>query len=321
MRFAAIFAALLALAPARAGEFDCAAARPDPPHLQAIDAVADYRSVLRVCMGAGGQRRVAIRAMRLGDEAAVLLADPWSLQTRLEKAACWSCADADEAALADTRMMRAVESSAEAPGLTKRGFLENAGLTHGRGAGAFLTADLCPSSHPLARAFLASLPPRAPIALSVSGLWLVHHFQDYRWLLDQKAAGALDILWVNHSYHHPFARGVPFERNFLLEPGVDADAEILETERLLIANGATPSLFFRFPGLISSAPLMQAARRHHLIALGADAWLAMNQAPKPGSIVLVHANGNEPQGLALFVREETKGVMPAPLRPLTEAPK
>ena len=116
-------------------------------------------------------------------------------------------------------------------------------------------------------------------------------------------------------------RGVAFDRNFLLTPGVDADAEILDTERLLIANGQTPSLFFRFPGLISNAPLMQAARRHHLISLGADAWLALRQRPKPGSIVLVHPNGNEPAGLKLFARDEAEGTMPKPLRALTEAPQ
>ena len=50
--------------------------------------------------------------------------------------------------------MRSVEQSAEAPGLTKRGFLENAGLTHGAGDGAYLTGDLCPSTKPLDRDFL-----------------------------------------------------------------------------------------------------------------------------------------------------------------------
>ena len=62
--------------------------------------------------------------------------------------------------------------------------------------------------------------------------------------------------------------------NFLLTKGVDPQEEILDTERLLIANGETPSLFFRFPGLVSSDPLMQAVSQFHLVTLGADAWLA-----------------------------------------------
>ena len=220
-------------------------------------------------------------------------------------------------------MMRAVAQSAEAPGLVHRGFLQNAGLAHGAAAGAFVTGDLCPSRRPLDRPFFDKLAiegPHTPVALSISGLWLLHHFADYRWLLDRQAAGALDILWVDHTYHHPYRRGVPDDRNFLLTKGVDADAEILDTERLLIANGQTPSLFFRFPGLISSAPLMQAVRRHHLISLGADAWLALGQRPGEGSIVLVHPNGNEEAGLALFDRDLAHGAIARPLEPLIAAP-
>ena len=103
--------------------------------------------------------------------------------------------------------------------------------------------------------------------------------------------------------------------------GVDPEAEILDTERLLIANGETPSLFFRFPGLVSSDPLMQAVSRFHLVTLGADAWLAKGQQPEKGSIVLVHPNGNEPKGLAMFTRDLTRGTIAAPLEPLTAAPE
>ena len=71
---------------------------------------------------------------------------------------------------------------------------------------------------------------------------------------------------------------------------------------------------------ISSAPLMEAARRHHLVSLGADAWLALRQAPKPGSIVLVHPNGNEPEGLKIYMRDWETGKLPQPLEPLTDAP-
>ena len=286
-------------------------------------AVEDYRPALRLCHGASGDA-VAIRTMRLSGEPTLLLADALSLTTRLEHASCWRCEDIDETQIASTRMMRAVEQSAAAPGLERRGFLENSGLTHGGGVGSFFTGDLCPSTRPMDRGFLRELAgegPHTPIALSISGLWLTRHFADYRWLLDRQAEGALDITWINHSYHHQFRRGVPDARNYLLTPGVDPDFEILETERLLIANGQTPSLFFRFPGLIASSPLMQATRRHHLIALGADAWLAINQRPRPGSIILVHPNGNEEIGLRMFERDMTRGLIAKPLEPLTSAPR
>jgi len=327
-RFAALaLAAALAFCASAAARADddpaCLWRPPAPERLAHADAVADYRSTLQACHAVDGRERIAIRAMSVGGEPLVLIADPDKLTTRIERAACWSCADTDEASLATTRMMRAIEASAEAPGLVHRGFLRNAGLIHGYAPGAFVTGDLCPSLKPLERGFLEKLAaqgPHTPVALSVSGLWLTHHFVDYRWLVDQQTSGGLDILWVNHTYHHPYARGAPDEHNFLLEPGVDADAEILQLEQLLVANGQTPSLFFRFPGLISSAPLMLAVRRDHLISLGADAWLALDQRPSAGSIVLVHANGNEPLGIKLFERDLSRDALPRPFEPLTAAP-
>ena len=324
-KFRLALAMLLALvAPlAASAEEACLVAPSIPTQLMNAGSVGDYRSVLRVCRAHDGRQSVAIRTMSLAGESVLLLADPQSLATRLERAACWTCKDAADEDLAGTRLMRSVEASAAAPGLEHRGFLENAGLTHGGSPGAYLTGDLCPSKRPLDRAFLeelASKGERPPIALSISGLWLLHHFEDYQWLLREQAEGKFDITWVDHSYHHQFRRGVPYDRNFMLMSGVDPDAEILDMERLLIANGQTPSLFFRFPGLISSAPLMQAARRHHLIALGADAWLAIGQHPRPGSIVLVHPNGNEEIGLKMFDRDLASGTIEPPLKPLEAAP-
>jgi hypothetical protein len=312
---AALFA--LSIGSARAG-CDASLPAPDAPRSAAI--VADYKPVLKLCRGADGDR-VAIRSMSLQGEPALLLADPDKLTTKLERAACWTCADVEETTLAGARMMKAIARSAEAPGLVHRTFLNNAGLTHGAGAGGYFTGDLCPSRRPMDRAFIASLEGRAtPVALSISGLWLKHHFADYRWLLDAQAEGRLRITWINHTYSHPYRPGVAAGANFLLTRGVDPDFEILETERLLIANGQTPSLFFRFPGLVSSSPLMQAVRRHHLISIGADAWLALNERPRDGSIILVHPNGNEEAGLKIYRRDAAEGALPSPLKPLNEAP-
>ncbi|HEX9170259.1 MAG TPA: polysaccharide deacetylase, partial [Roseiarcus sp.] len=273
---------------------------------------------------ADGRKAVAIREMTVAGQRLALLADPEALTTRLERAACWTCSEISDGELRSTRMDRAISESSEAPGLIHRGFLQNAGLTHGAATGDFLTGDLCPSKRPLDRAFFTRLEaasPHPPVALSISGLWLTHHFADFRWLVDQRNSGALDILWVDHTYHHPYRRTLPNATNFLLTWGVDPETEILDTERLLIANGETPSLFFRFPGLVSSDPLMQAVSRFHLVTLGADAWLAKGQQPVRGSIVLVHPNGNEPKGLVLFAHDLTHGAIAEPLEPLTLAPE
>ncbi len=299
----------------------CDATPPVPASLAGADSVADYAPALKLCRKEG-ETRVAIRTMILRGEGALLLADPQTLATKLERAACWTCADTTDEALADTRFLRAVEHAARGPDLAHRGFLSNAGLKHGERGGAYFTGDLCPSRKPLEREFLASLgAERTPVALSISGLWLKRHFADYRWLTDEAARGAIEITWVNHTYTHPFKKGVAEAANFLLTPGVDPDFEIEETERLLIANGGAPSVFFRFPGLVSSSPLMKAVAAHHLISLGADAWLALGETARAGSIILVHPNGNEPQGLKIFARAAAEGRLPTPFKPLEDAPE
>ncbi|MGO9422996.1 polysaccharide deacetylase [Roseiarcus sp.] len=321
-RLVAALAALAGLAiPAQAA--DCAF-RLKPASLAGIAAVGDYRPTLQACTAADGARAFAIRTMTVGGEPVALLADPEALTTRLERAACWTCRDATEDELASTRAGRAIAASAEAPGIKHRGFLENAGMTRGARVGAFVTGDLCPSRRPLDRGFFGELEatgPRAPVALSISGLWLERHAADFRWLEGQRDSGALDIVWVNHTYTHPYWRKLPDASNYLLSRRVDPEREILDTERLLIANGETPSLFFRFPGLVSSDPLMRTVRRFHLVTLGADAWLAINQKPRPGSIVLVHPNGNEPEGLRRFAADFAQGSIARPLEPLTAAPE
>ena len=51
---------------------------------------------------------------------------------------------------------------------------------------------------------------------------------------------------------------------------------------------------------------MDAVRRHHLIVLGRDAWLAKGQRPGAGSIVLVHPNGNEKAASTVSIAISTR---------------
>ncbi len=290
--------------------------------------VGGYGPVFEQCQNRSGEARLAIRRMNSGGQEIILTVEPQSLATALEPAKDWACEPTDDAAQAATRYLRAVDLAPPPPkaSAAPKAYLQNAGLRHGAGAGAFVTGDLCPSGKPLDRSFfelLAAQGRHTPVALSISGLWLTHHEADFAWLQDRTREGAIDITWVNHSWRHPYAPGVPFERNFLLTPGVDMDAEVFKTEKLLIEHGETPSVFFRFPGLISNPALMEALRRFHLIALGADSWLAIAppaRALPSGAIVLVHPNGNEPQGLKLFARSLQSGNLKGPFLPLDEAP-
>jgi hypothetical protein len=291
------------------------------PSAAAPRRVADLRPVFLACRDASGALRLAIRRMRLNGAPALLSVDPETLETKLEPACASRCVETDDETQKDTRFLRALRPPASSDG---RSVSINAGLVHGAGGGSFLTGDLCPSHRPLDREFftrLAEAAPGAPIALAVSGRWLKRHGEDFEWLTSRARSGDLSIAWVDHSYSHPYAAGTPDARNYLLRPGADLDAEIFATERLLIEKGATPSAFFRFPGLVADAGLTEALRRRHLIALGADAWLVLSPAPRAGSIVLVHPNGNEPAGLRLFYRLQSQGRLPRPFRPIEQAPE
>ena len=65
---------------------------------------------------------------------------------------------------------------------------------------------------------------------------------------------------------------------------------------------------------------METLRQNHLIASGADGWLVFMPPLRPGVVVLVHPNGNEPAGLRLFSRLLDSQALPRPLRALNEAP-
>jgi len=321
-------AALAAIGAAKAQDLACQArveikadgAAPAPP-----PRVENYRPVFEQCHNGAGATRLAIRRFSIDGSSLMLTVDPSSLATSLEHAQCWSCADTDDVAQKDTRFMRAAAAPSQhaVSSVKEPGVVMNAGLSHGQGDGSFITADLCPSRRPLDRAFLEKLEtlgPRTPIALSISGLWLMRHWADFEWLRQKSRAGLIEIAWVNHSFHHPYVPGRPPGDNYLLTPGVDMQAEILETERLLIANGETPSAFFRFPDLASNEALTEIVRRDHLVTLGADGWLVFAPPLRPGAILLVHANGNEPEGLRLFSKFLDKGRLPRPFRPISEAP-
>jgi hypothetical protein len=69
----------------------------------------------------------------------------------------------------------------------------------------------------------------------------------------------------------------------------------------MIEHGMLPSVFFRFPGLVSDENVFERVISHGLIPTGSDAWLAKGQQAASGSIVLVHGNGNEPAGVGDFL--------------------
>ena len=189
--------------------------------------------------------------------------------------------------------------------------LQDAGVIHGypKEKGVTLTIDLCPSHKSLDRIIFTSIVSEfaktekpVPVALSLSGRFLVRHLEDIQWLKALEKKGDISITWINHTYNHHYDPNVPLQDNFLLKPGTDIDLEILGLETAMLQNGLMPSVFFRFPGLVSDNKIVETITGYGLIPIGSDAWLAKGQNAASGSIVLIHGNGNEPVGVNDFIK-------------------
>jgi hypothetical protein len=141
-----------------------------------------------------------------------------------------------------------------------------------------------------------------PVSFALSGTWIRTHGDDLGWLLDEVDSGRIDPTWIDHTDHHRYARGLPDRKNFLFLPGTDVLAEILGAETEMLRHGAIPSVFFRFPGLMDDESLFRKVLSTGVLPVGSDAWLAKHQSAQQGSIVLIHGNGNEPVGVADFLR-------------------
>ncbi len=184
--------------------------------------------------------------------------------------------------------------------------LQNAGITRipGGGSEVYCTADLCPSRLSLDRVVFNKLVRDCgafrrpvPVALAVSGRWLEKHTADMKWIATLVERNDLAVTWINHTYHHRHKKRAPLWKNFLLEAGSNLEEEVMRTEIVMVEAGLVPSVFFRFPGLVSNKALFSKVAGYGLITVGSDAWLGKKQWPVGGSIILVHANGQEPAGI------------------------
>jgi hypothetical protein len=274
--------------------------------------IQKYSVCFRACTLAGDSRHyLGLRSFERGGEQFLLLVDVDNLTTRMTPGTDCRCGPPSIFAPRKPQDHAPYFAALDSAEKNER-LLQDAGLTRGypHQKGIDLTADLCPSRRPLDRPFFTNLVDQfgpkekpVPIAIAVTGVWMNEHREDLRWLIDLQARGDLEITWINHSYNHrTYGDSLPVQENFLLKKGTNLDVEVLRTEQKMIENGITPSVFFRFPGLVSDSVIFKKITRYGLIPVGSDAWLAKNQQPKDGSIVLVHANGNEPYGIRQFFK-------------------
>lgn len=263
---------------------------------------------------------IVLRKFCLGREPRCLVLDPATLRTGIFAAGDLEIESMPREdvlkRLEDTPYSRALRDAA-----TNASATQNAGLTHFLASppGVVLTVDLCPSRKPMDRGLFEDLVREfgreekpVPVAVAVTGVWMEEHPADLAYLKGLEKAGGIRVTWIDHSYHHRWNPSLPLDHNFLLEKGTDIGAEVLGTEAAMIERGLTPSVFFRFPGLVSDRDLVLVLASYGLIPVGSDAWLGKNQWPKEGSIVLVHANGNEPIGIKRFlklIRKERESIL------------
>ena len=284
----------------------------------AKNTLSEYQRTFTPVYTADGKLMIALRVMKMNEIPSFLAVDPESLQTKVLPIAQLKSRNIQKIgkdgtlsswSIASTRYYQLLNKSTAAPYL-----LENQGVRHAShaGEGVLLTIDLCPSAKPFEAEFFNKLVQLAeknkkptPVTIAISGLWLLEHPDEFQWLLIQEKEKKLDITWANHSFSHVYYADSPFSQNFLLIPETNIETEILLTEKYLLEAGEMPSVFFRFPGLVSSKSLMNTIKLYGLIPLGTDAWMAHLQTRHeeitPGGIILVHGNSNEHEGIVVVM--------------------
>jgi len=173
--------------------------------------------------------------------------------------------------------------------------------------GIAITTDLCPSSKEgfeerLYLGLIKKYQNPVPVTLFITKRWIDKHLEAFNKLKKWQSEGKLDITWGNHTALHIYHPKAPLKHNFVLSPEENLTKDILDLEVTLLKNGVTPSVFFRFPGLVSDTKSVQLVKKLNLIPIGSNTWLAKGEKIKNGSIILVHGNKNEPKGVDMLLK-------------------
>ncbi len=276
--------------------------------------IENYQKIFIPVYTQGNKIKVAIRSWYNDtNELMYILVDPYSLKTSITPVTDLASYNKTEVQketiqkLQNTPYFKALEQYTRCNTMQR----ENCGATRSEIAkldGVFLTIDMCPSSKNYEKDFFLKLVTLSdklqkpiPISLCISGLWVVKHEDELLWLKKQQDLGKLQITWVNHSFSHPYYKDKPIENNFLLSNQQNFEDEVLQAEKIMLKYNITPSIFFRFPGLVSNNTLLSKLKSLGLIPLGSNAWLAKGERVTPKAFILVHGNGNEPAGIKLIL--------------------
>ena len=171
-----------------------------------------------------------------------------------------------------------------------------------------LTVDFCPShkkgfDKKIFTALESKFSTDIPVTLFMTKRWIEKHKKAFEWLKNNRH---LKITWGNHTATHPYRKSLPIKKNFIFIKGYNLIKDTLKNEKYLIAQHITPSVFFRFPGLIYDKKALKEINSLGLIAIGSNAWLAKGEKITRHSIILIHGNKNEERGVRIFLKELKK---------------
>jgi hypothetical protein len=262
--------------------------------------IGNYQISRKSCQISSDQRAVEqLRTLTSMGKEFSWVVDKVTLDSYLVDSSCLvSCTSSENTS---SRYSALVKNANSAPFL-----LNNDGLTKDSKENAnYLSIDLCPSSKPYERGlfqFISSVytDKKFPVAVAISGDWMTRHSAELKEILNLQQNGKMEITWVNHTRHHPYTAGLANDHNFLLRDGIDAEKEIIEQEKLMFSQGLQPSIFLRYPGLISNQKLIELTESLGLVPLGSQSWIAKSRNFSVGDILLIHGNGNEVSGINLF---------------------
>jgi Polysaccharide deacetylase len=230
------------------------------------------------------------------------------------------CGPSLESYLVAEKELRARSAAAETGGTTwadvKTSFqklaVEGIGLRRGDadklGKSVCVTVDMCWSLRPHEAGLFAALKEagergtgKAYPVLFVSGRWIEQHPVAMQELIDLGQGRSVEVVWGLHSWSHPKSGAF---MNDYSRPQFREDT--LRLEKLMLAWGVVPTVYYRFPGLIHDRTRLEASLDLDLLPIDCDSWMylveARSKSPyaqpvREGGIILVHGNGNEPGGI------------------------
>lgn len=258
--------------------------------------ITNYKAV-NFCIDLQGKEYYAFRSLIFNKQKAFLIVDTQNLNTILisQKVAVKKNCNKNSRYF----KLIAYEKNKKHP-------LQNDGITSSKN-GIVITTDLCPSSKKsferrLYETLIHNFKNPVPVTVFITKRWIEKHQRSFKQLKRWQKEKKLNITWGNHTAKHIYHPHKPLKSNFVLSPEENLNKDVLDLEISLLKRGVLPSIFFRFPGLVSNKETLKKVANLGLIIIGSNSWLAKGDKLNKHSIILVHGNKNEPKGVDILLK-------------------